>query len=183
MKRALATALSCLAIAAAGGIALATAASPAPRPDSARAGNAAAHQFSLLQEKLFSSLKSQNAISPERRLVSATYVCALQFGNRSWPVVNTIEQVPGAQVPRGYNQIVVLDGNLNVFKIIPYDTQYPMFCSGARLFVSGDLGIDNTAPYGNTLTFDANGNVDVTSTDANELPIEPTGQRSTYLLK
>lgn len=141
-------------------------------------------QFHMLQERLYAALKAQHALSPERRLVSAAYVCSLQFDGRSWPVINTVEQVRGAQVPRGVNQIVVLVDNLNVFKIIPYDDQSPAFCKGASLYVNGnDLSIDNTAPYGNVLTFYASGAIDVTSVDPNELPIPTTGEREQYLLR
>lgn len=132
------------------------------------------------QERLFVALKRQHILSAGLRLVTADYVCTLRVGAADWRVINTVEHAQNAEVPRAYNQIVILDRRLKLIRSLPYAGQRPLFCRGARLFVFGDYGIDNTEPYGNTLTFHRNGAIGVSETDVNALPIEPTGKRRTY---
>jgi hypothetical protein len=144
---------------------------------------ARAEDIAAWQERLFSALASQGVISGATQLVSANYVCTLIIGGDAWSVVNTIEYVRGAEAPRAHNQIVVLDRNLKLVRNFDYADQTPLFCRGASLFLHGDYGVDNAAPYGNTLTFTRDLNIKVSHTDVNALPIESTSQRRAYLLK
>jgi hypothetical protein len=144
---------------------------------------ARADEFSLMQERLFSALKNQGVVSRETQLITAQYVCTLVVGGEAWSVVNTIEYIRGAQVPRARNQIVILDSNLKPVRTFSYADQYPLFCRSNSLYLHGDFSINNVEPFGNTLTFDRNREVKVTSTDINALPIEPTAGRASYLIK
>jgi hypothetical protein len=142
-----------------------------------------AADFDAAQEALYAAMKRQKAIDPELRLVTLRYVCSLEYAKRRWPVVDSVEQVRGAVVPRAFNRILVLDQKLKLRKIVPYADQTPRFCKGNQLFVQGELGIDNAAPYGNVLSFSDNGDVSVSKIDVNDLPIPLTGDRKTYFLK
>jgi hypothetical protein len=142
-----------------------------------------AEPLSDLQQRLYTALKRNGAISPDTRLVALGYVCSLSFGGKSWPVVNTIEHVRGAQVPRALNRIVILDTQLNVVRKVSYADQHPLFCKGNRLFLNGELAIDNVEPRGNVLVFSGTAEVVMETIEPNELPVEPTGQRKTFEMK
>jgi hypothetical protein len=143
----------------------------------------AADPWAVTQESLYASLKRQKALSPDRKLVGLYYVCSLEVGRESWAVINVVENVPGAEVPRGFSQIMVLDAHRVVLKKLPYATEYPMFCEGNTLFVHGDLTVEGTFPAGNALTFTSRNNVSVAHIEANDLPVPRTANRQIYKLK
>lgn len=143
---------------------------------------APAQTIAQWQERIFAALVRQGVVSRERRLVSLKPVCTLSVGGKDWLVIDLAEHVPGARVPRGRNSIVVLDRAFKVIRNLDYFDEYPMACVGSRLFVHGDFGVDNTAPYGNVLDFQPDGEVVVTRIEANDLPIPLTGRRRTFRL-
>jgi hypothetical protein len=136
----------------------------------------------LWQEQLYRALVRQEVVSPDTKLITASYVCTLRVGKADWRVINVVEHVPGAQVPRGHNQIVLMRRDLSVVRRFDYADQYPMACHGASLYLHGDYGFDNSPPYGNMVTFDTSGDVTVSATEAKDLPIPLTSERRTYRL-
>ncbi len=143
---------------------------------------AQARSIAAWQQRIFTALIRQNVISPDTRLVSLKPVCTLAVGGRDWQVIDVIEHLPGDQSPRGHNPIVLLDRALRVVRALDYASQYPMACVGSRLYLFGDYGVDNSAPYGNVLDFHPDGEIVVTHVEANDLPIPLTEQRRTFRL-
>ncbi|HLK62940.1 MAG TPA: hypothetical protein VKU19_05850 [Bryobacteraceae bacterium] len=93
-------------------------------------------------------------------------------------MVDVQEMIKGASTPRGLNRIVVLDRELKPVREIEYTSQRPLFCVENRLYVFGDLEIDNVLPEGNVLTFSRRGRtVTLTHVEANDYPIPLTGAR------
>lgn len=132
------------------------------------------------QERWYDALVRQAVISPDTKLVTLSFVCTLDVDGHDWRVLDVVEHVPGAMVPRGHNQIVLLDRHHRVVRALDYADEHPMACRGATLYVHGDYGVDDAGPYGNTLTFDAAGGIVVTSTEANDLPIPLTRARAGF---
>jgi hypothetical protein len=147
------------------------------------AAPALGQSIEVTQQQLYVALKAQGVISSETKLILASPVCTLTVGRRLLRVINVVEHVPGAQVPRARNQIVLLDPRLKLVRRLDYADQRPLACRGPRLFVWGDYGVNNAAPYGNVLEFRANGDIAVSSVDANDLPIPLTRNRPAYRLQ
>lgn len=121
-------------------------------------------------------LLTSQVLNKDRQLVHLSHVCNLQIDGKNFPVVDVRELIVGATTPRGVNRIIVLTDHLVPVQMIDYTTQRPLFCKDQRLFVFGDLMIDNVLPEGNILSFTNNGQaVDVQLIDFNELPIPTTG--------
>jgi hypothetical protein len=142
-----------------------------------------ASELSQQQEQLFRALKAQRLVSGETLLVRMSFICELTVGAKTWRVVDTVELTPGAGVPRANNQILLLDDRLKLVKAFDYATEQPHFCRGNRLFLRGKYGVGNEEPYGNTLEFSANGDVSVSNTTNEALPVPPTSERDTFQLK
>lgn len=134
-------------------------------------------------QRLYLAVKSQGAVSAETQLVNLTYVCSLLVGKSRWSVVNTVEFIPGANLPRAKNQIVLLDPALKVVKTLSYAKQEPLFCRDATLFLRAPYALNNEQPEGNALIFAPNGDVSVTNVDPNRLPVPATKMRRDFNMK
>ena len=130
------------------------------------------------RELIYNELSEQNVLEKERKLVHFAHVCNLIIDNALYPVINLIEHVPGAKVPRGVARLLVLDSNLMLAKEISHDgSSKPLFCENDQLFLHGFLAIDGLEPEGNVLTFsDKAQNVIVTNIEANDFPKQVTIQ-------
>jgi hypothetical protein len=100
-------------------------------------------------------LLAAGILDPNRILTHCNHVCDIRFGGRTFPVVDLIELVKNASVPRGVQRIVILDPQWKkTVKTIPYITERPLFCRGNEIFVLGDLGLsDASGDPGNVLEF------------------------------
>lgn len=139
-------------------------ASPAAKPPRAAVVSSTPHpvgapELDEARQALVLALKKASALHPERRVAHLSHVCSLELGERRYPVIDLRELVPSATAPRGVNAILVLDSNLSLVQRIEYTTERPLFCAENRLYVWGDLRIDELSAEGNELTFDSNGRV------------------------
>lgn len=123
------------------------------------------------RQALVLALKKASALHPERRVAHLSHVCSLELGERRYPVIDLRELVPSETSPRGVNAILVLDSNLSLLQRIEYTTERPLFCAENRLYVWGDLRLDELSAEGNELTFDSNGRVaPLQQVDAADVP-------------
>jgi len=130
------------------------------------------------RDRLYSALLENKVLDPDRKVVHLSHTCDLQINGRRYLVVDLQEVVPAARSPRGVNRIVVLDSTFKPLKDIEYGTHRPLFCVDNRLYVYGDLAIDNLAPVGNVLTFSDQGHVvKLSHVEANEYPVPVTRLR------
>jgi hypothetical protein len=127
--------------------------------------------LTISRERLFEALVSAGVLDPDRQLVHMSHTCSLLIDSERFSVIDVRELVKGSTTPRGVNQIVVLDPALRLVRTIEYTSERPLFCQENRLYVWGDLTIDNVLPEGNVLTFTNRGReVTVAQEDTNELP-------------
>jgi len=121
------------------------------------------------QSILIKKLTETNTINSNRLLVHLSHVCTLSINDQQLPVIDIRELVKGASVPRGVNQILILNSNLELINQIEYYNHRPLFCKSEKLYIYGDLSIDGLASEGNVISFDANGMVtDLQAVDTNE---------------
>ena len=132
------------------------------------------------RSQLFHQLLKAGVLDKDRLLVHLSRVCTLTIDRKQYPVLDVMELVPGAQVPRGVNRVVVTDSAGHPVKLIGYVNERPLFCIGPRLYVHGDLAVDGVGPEGNVLLFSQGGSVvSAEKTDVNAFPLQPSGVRST----
>ena len=130
------------------------------------------------RDRLHSALLANKVLDPDRKVVHLSHTCDLKINGHRYLVVDLQEVVPTASSPRGVNRIVVLDSTLKPLKDIEYGTHRPLFCVDNRLYVYGDLAIDNLAPEGNVLTFSDQGHVvKLSHIEASEYPVPVTRLR------
>lgn len=110
-------------------------------------------------ELLWEQFRKLGFMHPDRDTVHLSHVCTLSANDRSLAVIDFREQVSGATSARGINRIVVLDTNLHHLKTIEYGNSRPLFCRKNRLYIHGDIYLDQFGSPGNVLTFDSNGNI------------------------
>lgn len=131
------------------------------------------------RSQLYSALLSGGVLNLDRQLVHLSNACVLRIDGGNYPVVDIQEIVKSDTSPRGINQIVVLDPHMKPVKEIEYTTQRPLFCDGNKLYVFGDLDIDNALPEGNVLTFSHDGKtVSLSHVEASQYPIPLTKDRT-----
>lgn len=132
----------------------------------------------LTRDLLYKALLAGDILNPDRELVHMSETCTLQLSGKLFSVIDIQELVKGASTPRGVNRVVVLDSALKPVRTIAYATQRPLFCLDNKLFVYGDVTLDNSGAEGNVLTF-ANGARDVTLShvEANDYPVPSTRNR------
>lgn len=130
------------------------------------------------RDRLYSALLENKVLDPDRKVVHLSHTCDLKIDGHRYAVVDLQEVVPAANSPRGINRIVVVDSTLKPVKDIEYGTHRPLFCVDNRLYVYGDLSIDNLASEGNVLTFSDQGHaVKLGHVEANEYPVPVTRSR------
>jgi hypothetical protein len=132
----------------------------------------------ITRQQIYESLLAGKALNSDRMLVHMSETCALKVDGESYPVIDIQELVKGATTPRGVNHIVVLNPALRVVRTIEYTRERPLFCQDNRLYVWGDLMIENREPAGNVLTFSNHArNVSLSHVEANDVPVPPTKSR------
>ncbi len=124
----------------------------------------------LTRTSMVAALATDHVFSG-REVVRVVHVCNVEIGTAEYPVIDLVEQVRGAQVPRGDRRIVILEPNLKLRRALSYDPPaQPLFCSGATLYLSAPTTVDNFVPDGNALTFDKSGSISVTTIEPNDYP-------------
>ncbi len=126
----------------------------------------------LTREHLIRALVADHVFQPGRRIVRVVHLCDIRIGADRDPVADVVEQVRGAQVPRGVQRVVLLSPDLRAIKELAYDPPAaPLFCSQSTLYFSAPVTIDNVGPQGNAVTFRLDGSfAETSSVDPNELP-------------
>jgi hypothetical protein len=128
--------------------------------------------------QLYAALLDAKVLNPDRQLVHLSHTCNLQIDGAEYPVVDLQENVKSETSPHGVNRIIVLDAHLKPVQTIEYTTHRPLFCVENRLYVYGDLAIDNVVPEGNVLTFSNQGRiVKLSHVEAHAYPIPITRDR------
>jgi hypothetical protein len=148
-----------------------------PRPMTAVAGPLrpeGAAELDGARRMLVLALKKVNALHPDRLVVHLSHVCSLEIEGKRHPIIDLQELVRGETTPRGVNAILVLAPDLSLVQRIEYTTERPLFCVANRLYVRGDLRIDELSVEGNELTFDNEGHVSsLQQVEANDVPAWP----------
>ncbi|WP_299820728.1 hypothetical protein [uncultured Roseibium sp.] len=122
------------------------------------------------------ALLGQGVLVDGRLLTHLSHVCNLTIGEGAYPVLDVRELVRGAVTPRGQSRIVVIDPEFALMQSFEYGQARPLFCDGNRLFLNGDLAVDNIGPEGNVLEFSApEAAPSVTSMEANDFPAPEIG--------
>lgn len=103
---------------------------------------------------LLSRLAANHIFVSGRQVLRVTYLCSVKLGSEDFPIVDIIEQVPGAEVPRGVRRVVLLSPSFALVQNIPYDPPtIPLFCKANSLYFLGDVTIDNAGGPGNQVAF------------------------------
>ncbi|MGZ3458546.1 MAG: hypothetical protein ACXU86_08575 [Archangium sp.] len=154
-----------------------TATDTGPRPTTSVVGPlhlAGAVGLDEARRTLVLALKKASAFHSDRLVAHLSHVCSLEIEGKRYPVIDLQELIRGETTPRGVNAILVLDPNLSLVQRIEYTTERPLFCAANRLYVWGDLRIDELSAEGNELTFDNEGHVSsLREVEANEVPAWP----------
>lgn len=108
----------------------------------------------LDQSELSKFLVSSKIAVAGRSLVHVSHVCNLTINQEQYLVIDMRELIKGAVVPRGLNQIVVLNGAFQLVQQIEYVNARPLFCEGNKLYLYGSLIVDGQSNEGNVLMFD-----------------------------
>jgi hypothetical protein len=126
------------------------------------------------RERLMLALRSARVFDPARLVAHVSHTCSLTIDGQPYPVVDLEELVPGATTPRGVNAILVLAPTLQVAQRLEYTRERPLFCAGNKLYVWGDLHVDDQPSEGNELSFGPDGGlVSLRHVEANEVPAPP----------
>lgn len=113
-------------------------------------------------------LYSNETLKKNRLLVHASHVCDLYIDSKI-SVIDVRELIEGAMISRGVNRMVFLDERHNVIHDMEYFNSRPLFCRGNKLYIYGDIRVDELDKAGNVLTFDSFGYVvDIQSLDPND---------------
>lgn len=108
-----------------------------------------------------------NATSPDRTPVHLSNPCSLKIGGASYPVADLLEVVK-APAGRTVNSILVFSPSRALLHKIEYTSERPLSCLENRLYVAGDLRI-NEGTGGNELTFGPGG-AQITQRHVDEVP-------------
>jgi hypothetical protein len=139
-------------------------------------GQSNGERLQASRHELMRAASAAGVFDPDREIAHASYVCALRLDRRWFTVLDIQELAKGAVVPRGANSIIVLDPELELAKRLPYTTERPLFCVDDRLYVWGDLHVDEISSEGNELTFtDHARSLKLRHVDANDVPA-PSGK-------
>ena len=130
------------------------------------------------RDQLYAALLEAKVLNPDRQLVHLSHTCTLDIDGGKYPVVDLQEIVKSETSPHGVNRIILLDSQWKPVQKIEYTSHRPLFCVENRLYVYGDLAIDNLAPEGNVLTFSKQGRViKLSHIEANAYPVPITRDR------
>jgi len=131
----------------------------------------APNHIQLDRSRIITTFYKNGVLNSDRRLVHFSHTCDLTISGEMFSVFDVNELIKGANVPRGYNQIIVLNAKLETVKKIEYSRERPLYCKENQLFVFGNIMIDGLLPEGNVLTFSDNGKqVKISNIDPNDLP-------------
>jgi hypothetical protein len=125
------------------------------------------------RKQLAHALLEGHVLIEGRQILRLVHLCNVHIGSDYFPVVDLVEQVPGAQVPRGVRRLVLLDERLRVFSSFTYySPAEPLFCKDADVYFSGEIQLNGTNQFGNVLTFFTDGKIDTTvrKLDSNSFP-------------
>ena len=106
------------------------------------------------QSELLKLVISSEIVDAGRSLVHVSHACNLIINHEQYMVVDMRELTKGAVVPRGLNQIIVLNRALQLVQRIEYVNARPLFCEGNKLYLHGRLIVDGQSDEGNVLIFD-----------------------------
>lgn len=136
----------------------------------------AAERYAKLNDRktIYNALVEQVLLDRSRTLVHMVHICNLVINNQHYPVIDIIEHVKGAQVPRAVSHILILDSALKSTKKIYHDgSSRPLYCKDNQLFLLGYLAIDSLEPEGNVLSFsDAGKEVTASEMETNDFPAQ-----------
>ena len=142
------------------------------------AGHVTNESLQASRQQLLHQAWAEQVFDPDRLVSHASHACSLRIDDQWFPVLDVRELVKGDATPRGVNSIVVLDPALKIAMSLPYTTERPLFCLGNRLYVWGDLRLDDAASEGNELTFTDHGrHVTLSHVEANDVPA-PSGRQA-----
>jgi hypothetical protein len=91
------------------------------------------------------------ATGPDRTVIHLSNPCSLKIDGHSYPVADILEVTKGTP-GRKVNSILVFSPARALLHRLEYTTERPLSCLGDRLYLAGDLAINNGAA-GNELTF------------------------------
>jgi hypothetical protein len=115
---------------------------------------AAFGQCTAGKPELTKTLLEAKVIDADRVLAHCSHTCDLQFAGDPYHVLDVRELVKNVSVPRGVNQIVILDPAWKVAKTIPYVDERPLFCRGDQIVIFGQMRIpESVGGPGNAIVF------------------------------
>ncbi len=122
------------------------------------------------REDLKKILDQNGVLDPERTPVHFSHTCNLVIQGQQYPVIDVRELAAGAVLPRGVNQIVVLNPGCQLVQSIEYARERPLFCFKNKLYLYDTLRPSGSDKEGNVLEFSDRGyRVNLLSEDLNEL--------------
>ena len=98
-------------------------------------------------------LYASEILNKGRSLVHLSHTCNLVINNNKYPVIDSRQLIKGAMVPRGVNEIIVLNHGYRLVNRIEYGNSRPLFCQENKLYLYGDLIVDGHVTGGNVLQF------------------------------
>jgi hypothetical protein len=102
---------------------------------------------------LITALRAHHVLVPGRQLLRVSYLCSIDIGGDSYPVVDIFEQVPGGMEPRGVARIELLDKSFAPVQAVPYaPPAAPLFCKDNSVYFSGDVTVYGSGT-GDEVTF------------------------------
>ena len=111
----------------------------------------------LDQARLYKLLVESEISEAARSLVHVSHTCSLTINHKQYPVIDMRELIKGAVVPRGVNQIIVLNPEYQLVQRIEYGQARPMFCENDKLYLYDSLIVDGQSKEGNVLRFEESG--------------------------
>lgn len=109
------------------------------------------------QSRLAKLVADTGVADPDRSLVHLSHTCNLIIDQQTYTVIDMRELVKGAMVPRGVNQIIVLNPEQQLVQRIEYGQSRPLFCENNTLYLYDDITLDGSIEEGNVLTFAESG--------------------------
>ncbi|HWV15831.1 MAG TPA: hypothetical protein VN030_10410 [Cellvibrio sp.] len=125
------------------------------------------------QSRLVKLVLETGIAEPDRSLVHLSHICNLTIDQQTYAAIDMRELVKGAIVPRGVNQIIVLNPGQQLLQRIEYGQSHPLFCEKNKLYLYDNITLDGSTEEGNVLTFTDSGfKVTLSQEDLNQrLPL------------
>lgn len=111
----------------------------------------------LTRQEWIDALRKEKVLDPARLLVHLSHTCDLDVDGAPLHVLDVRELVPGTMLPRGVNQMVVLDDKNHVRQTIGYTDGRPLYCEKNELYLYAPVAIANSGPEGDVLVFSQRG--------------------------